>query len=71
MVREAASGSRPDPAALMQSMAWLQAPQGVLNTLVQVSVQIYLAFGLGLFLQDLRGRREGLDLVVRSVPQPR
>jgi hypothetical protein len=62
MFRQIASGAHPDPAAMMADMAWLQAPQGVLNALVQISVQIYMAFGLALFFQDLRGRREGLDL---------
>jgi hypothetical protein len=62
MVRQAASGQEPDPAAMMALMTWLQVPSNVLGTLAQTAVQLYIAFGIALLYFDVRGRKEGFDL---------
>ena len=62
MVRQAAGGQAPDPAAMMAAMTWFQVPSNVLGTLAQTAVQLYIAFGLALLYFDIRGRKEGFDL---------
>jgi hypothetical protein len=62
MVRQAASGARVDPAAMMRLMAWIQVPSNVLGSLVQTAVQLYIAIGVALLYFDIRRRREATDL---------
>ena len=62
MVREMAGGEAADPGALMRSVLWLTVPVGVVATLAQAAVRIYLDFVVTLFYFDQRRRREGIDL---------
>jgi hypothetical protein len=62
MFRRVASGGRPDPQAMMAGLVWLQVPAGIVGSLVQVAVQLYVSFGLALHYFDVRNRKEGGDL---------
>jgi hypothetical protein len=60
MFRRIAAGE--DPMQGAAGWIWLQVPAQFLNALVSTAVYLYLAFGLGLFFLDTRGRKEGTDL---------
>ena len=63
MIRDAVDASDPaDLASMTSAMMWTQIPMQLLNSLVQVAVMIYVAFGVSLLYSDLRERREGGDL---------
>ena len=53
---------RPDPAALMEGMLWLQVPTQILAVLGQTAVEVYVVFGLALLFFDVKHRKEGQDL---------
>jgi hypothetical protein len=62
MWREVAAGRRPDPAALMLKLTWIQVPSQMLAMLVQTAVHLYLSIGIALLYFDIRRRKEGTDL---------
>jgi len=70
--RGAASGEPADPAALMNSIIWLQVPTSMLGMMAQMAVQLYVSFGLALLFVDIRRRKEGLDLeaAIASIGEP-
>lgn len=62
LFRSIAGGARPDPAAMMASLQWLQVPTNMLSMLAQTAVSLYVSFGLALLYFDVRGRKEGMDI---------
>lgn len=62
MIRETAAGEAADPQGLMRSVLWLTVPVGVVVSLAQLALRVYLDFVVTLFYFDQRRRREGLDL---------
>jgi hypothetical protein len=62
MWREMAAGRRPDPAALLLKLTWLQVPSQMLGMLVQTAVHLYVCVGIALLYFDVRRRKEGDDL---------
>jgi len=62
MVRTAGEGARPDPAALVGRLVWLQVPGQVAGMLVNVLVYLYTFMALSLLFFDLRRRREATDI---------
>ncbi len=60
--RDAASGQVSDPATLMASTLWLQAPAQVLGAFATAATWLYWTFGIGLLYRELRRRKEGDDL---------
>ncbi|MDX1632014.1 MAG: hypothetical protein R3234_09145 [Thermoanaerobaculia bacterium] len=62
MMREMAAGEAADPASTMRAVLWLTIPAGVLASLAQLGVRIYLDFVIALLHRDQWRRREGRDL---------
>lgn len=62
LLRRASEGEAPDPAALMEGMAWFQIPGTALASLASAAVYLYINLGLALLFLDVRRRREGADL---------
>lgn len=62
MLREMAAGEAADPGSLMRSVLWLTVPVGVLASLAQLALRVYLDFVVTLFYFDQWRRREGGDL---------
>lgn len=62
MFREVAAGVAADPGSLMRSVLWLTVPVGVVASLAQLALRIYLDFVVALFYFDQWRRREGGDL---------
>ncbi len=60
--RDAASGQISDPAALMASTLWLQAPAQVLGAFATAATWLYWTFGISLLYREIRRRREAGDL---------
>ncbi len=60
--RDAASGQITDPATLMASTLWLQAPAQVLGSFATAATWLYWTFGLGLLYREIRRRKEAEDL---------
>ncbi|MGH9323206.1 MAG: hypothetical protein ACRD3V_25400 [Vicinamibacteria bacterium] len=77
LIRQASAGEAPDPAALMEGMAWFQLPGTALGALANAAVYLYINLGIALLFLDVRRRREGADLdevlqeLERSVAEPR
>jgi hypothetical protein len=76
LIRRASEGEAPDPAALMEGMAWFQLPGAALGSLANAALYLYVNLGLALLFLDVRRRREGADLdavlqeLERSVAEP-
>jgi hypothetical protein len=59
--RDAVSGKE-DLEGTMARWIWLQVPAQFLSALVRTAIYLYTAFGIGLLFNDVRGRKEGVDL---------
>jgi len=59
--RDALSGKE-DLQGTMARWIWLQVPAQFLSALVRTAIYLYTAFGMGLLFNDVRGRKEGVDL---------
>jgi hypothetical protein len=76
LIRRASEGEAPDPAALLEGMAWFQLPGAALGSLANAALYLYVNLGLALLFLDVRRRREGADLdaalqeLERSVAEP-
>jgi len=76
MIRKASEGEVPDPAAMMEEMAWFQIPGAALGSLTNAAFYLYVNLGLALLFLDVRRRREGEDLdamlqeLERTVSEP-
>ena len=76
LIRKASTGEAPDPAAMMEEMAWFQIPGAALGSMTNAALYLYVNLGLALLFLDVRRRREGEDLdavlqeLERSVPEP-
>ena len=76
LIRRASEGEAPDPAALLEGMAWFQLPGAALGSLTSAALYLYINLGLALLFLDVRRRREGADLdaalqeLERSVAEP-
>jgi len=62
LFRRASAGEAPDPAALMEGMAWFQLPGAALSSLTNAALYLYINLGMALLFLDVRRRREGADL---------
>ena len=62
VLRDAATGQVGDPATLMTSALWLQAPAQVLSACATAATWLYWTFGLSLLYREIRRRKEGGDL---------
>jgi hypothetical protein len=62
--RHAMSGDK-DVQTAMSRWLWLQVPAVFLSSLVRMAVSLYTAFGIGMLFFDVRGRKEGTDLVAQ------
>lgn len=62
MIREMAAGEAGDPETMMRAVLWLTIPAGVLASLAQLAVKIYLDFVIAFLHRDQWRRREGRDL---------
>jgi hypothetical protein len=51
-----------DPQGVMARWIWFQVPAQFLSSLVRTAIYLYTAFGIGLLFNDVRGRKEGVDL---------
>jgi hypothetical protein len=77
LIRRASEGQAPDPAALLEAMAWFQIPGTALGALSTAAVYLYINLGVALLFLDVRKRREGADLeaelhaLEKSVGEPR
>ena len=60
--RDAASGQISDPATLMASTLWLQAPAQVLGAFATAATWLYWTFGISLLYREIRRRKEAGDL---------
>ena len=60
--REMARGEAADPQAAMRATLWLTIPAGVLGSLAQLAVQLYVDFATAHLYFDQRRRKEGTDL---------
>lgn len=60
--RDAASGQISDPATLMASTLWLQAPAQVLGAFATAATWLYWTFGVSLLYREIRRRKEAVDL---------
>ena len=76
LIRMASEGETPDPAAMMEAMAWFQLPGAALGSLANAALYLYVNLGMALLFLDVRRRREGADLdavlleLERSVAEP-
>jgi hypothetical protein len=59
--RDALSGKE-DLQGTMARWIWFQVPAQFLSSLVRTAIYLYTAFGIGLLFNDVRGRKEGVDL---------
>jgi hypothetical protein len=62
--RHAMSGDQ-DVQTAMSRWLWLQVPAVFLSSLVRMAVYLYTAFGIGMLFFDVRGRKEGTDLIAQ------
>ena len=62
--RDLSGGELADPRSAVIDTLWLTVPSGVLASLAQLAVTLYLDFVIGHLYLDQRRRREGWDLEV-------
>jgi len=76
VMRGMSRGEGADPQALMRAMLWLTIPVGVIATVAQLAVQLYIDFATTHLYLDQARRKEGADLgaaldrILGSAPPP-